>query len=156
MALGIETGLVKQVMDLNKGFNLEERRQQIYDKCDAYEYVGLPIDRRRVNAAIWKYKLLEKYNSQNNGKRAIRKKMTVIFENLKREIQRGIEDRHSSLIECKFKKVFTDDCSCGGAKIEYKITAKYLSEIEEGFVVPRGSESSLYFCWHCGSSSQIH
>lgn len=146
--MSLEEDVVIQRM--NQGSDAKDMDSVI----EELERIGLKVDKNKVNVAIERYELIQKYNSQDNGKRVIRKETEKQFGLIKKMlIERFMED--SSITGVKLKKLM-GKYSCPICKKkelrEYVIGYKKLKEVNNRFVSTDECVSEcITFCFACGT-----
>ena len=114
--------------------------------------MGFEINDKRVETSIRRYVLIQEYDSQDNSKRAVKKRMKKRFGNVKKRVQEIIMEKLPSMVDQKCVSVVFRACTCGGRNKEHRINVLYLERLEDGSVVKRGKNYLFHYCLDCGKS----
>ena len=148
MAPGLEEEVVFQVMDeTDDGVYLQ-------DKVGALRELGFKIDSKKVKIAQERYKLLQAYNSQDNSKRAIRKRKKKTFKKVIADRIEIIKGNDPTVISCK--PVLYCNCglcpSCEDRMLEkVNIRTTHLVKSEKSYhKVTKSHQSNRFaYCQNC-------
>ena len=153
MAPGLEEEVVEQVMSET------DDREYIQEKMEALRELGFKINDKKVESAIKRYELLQEYNSQNNNRRNIKKKMKERFDRLTQEEIESAKNEDSSIIDGKVRDSLNskDNCPlCGRHFRDYSIKLERIKKSPTGQYITTFKDKPFknrYFqyCWTCGT-----
>jgi excinuclease UvrABC ATPase subunit len=150
--MSLEEELVDNILELGK------TPKDVLETCKDLVSEGiLNLNPKKVDVALERYKLIQKYNSQNNTKKAIKERTNKKFSFIqKRIIENFMEDSSitkSWLIEGGREKYVCSECNKRELK-EYVIRYKQIKE-KEGVLIPIEEQVSgcINFCFNCGTYS---
>lgn len=124
---------------------------------EALESTGLKIDRVKVNTALRRYELIQKYNSQDNNKRAVKKRKEYLFRKVNNQVIENFRDNNPSVVETSLVWTHSgfDQCDiCGEGIAEYVI--KYIKMVKKDDIIIKiqsKTKVALKYCDNCGNFS---
>jgi hypothetical protein len=117
----------------------------------ALESTGLKINRKKVDVAVERYGLIQKYKSMNKkeNKRIIEKRFKEIC---KSKIEQALM-KSASIISAKVKVNDITGCkNCEKIMIGYFVKYKQINELEGIYSIVKGYMNHFNYCHHCGNS----
>lgn len=156
--MSLEEETVKQVMDE------KHDRQYLSYVIDGLKQVGLSVDDRRVETAIKKYELIQKYNSEENSKQEVRRRIKERVEDItKTMIEELKKNPNVQSVKVYSKRVpsYASPWLCGDCGWRNKFSrnrimrakVRYIEKAENGigYFSFKRTEDLFIFCKTCGT-----
>lgn len=152
MAPGLEQEVVNQVLDEGND------EQYIWNKVQALKELGFEVDKKRVVNEIKRYGLLQKYNSQDNRRKTIKKRRLEDFRRLVEEKIEKLKEEDASIVSGKTisENHYRYKCNfCERYKIKlYTLRINCILKQKDDFYSQvKKQVRNFEYCWNCGHNT---